>query len=256
MSYLMSSPPRPTLTPLDGDTSIGTIEFQFQPGNPQETVGANWASATAMGRQHPILQYSHGEQQTFTFEARLFARDATENIEDKVQALKDSIAPLSSLKRPPRWDFTWGSVIQHETVVVQSIGGIQYDQIRPDGTLRGAILNITLLVYRSVDVELSGQPLPSTFYGVTKSGDQWEDIALREYGDPIMGDLLRRLNPSLPFPGMDPGKVVKLPPPLTLRDEIIEPNSQPLRRTADSLALRASLFESRSQARESVVLLR
>jgi hypothetical protein len=232
------------------------IEFQFQPSGMLETAAANWASGTGMTREHPILQYSHGEQRSFQFEARLFAKDFLDNLDDKINALKGAIARDPRLGRPPRWEFTWGSVIPHETVVVKQVGPIKYDDIRPDGTIRGAVFPIVLLVYRMVDVELTGKPEPSTFYGITRSGDQWEDIALREYGDPLMGDLLRRMHPLIPFPGQNPGVIVALPPAAKLRNEIIEPDSTPLRRTEAGLALRQSMSEKRSHPRESAILLR
>lgn len=255
MSQLINAPPLPVLTPLDGSLNRAPIEFQFQPLDSSEDVGAAWASATGMNRDHPILQYSHGEQRGFNFSARLFAKDSEHTIDEVLALLKQATERDPELKRPPRFNFSWGSVI-NETVVVKSVGGIKYDSLRNDGSLRGATLQIQLLVYRFIDVELSGKPEPSTFYGITKTGDQWEDIALREYGDPLMGELLRRINPAVIFPGQQPGSIVRLPPASKLRGESIEPDSPPMRRTPEGMALRLKMFELRSKSRESTVLLR
>jgi hypothetical protein len=263
LSNIVNQAPPPRLTLLDisiekqGKAGLpDEIVFQFQPGQLTENMAAAWSSSTGMNRDHPILQYSHGEQNQFSFEARLWAANSDVNIEEQLEALKRATRRDEDLKRPPIWQFTWGTFID-ETVVVQSVGNIRYDAIRPDGSLRGVTLAITLLVYRTIDVELVAEDRPTdTFYVVTKSGDQWENIAQREYGDAMMGDLLRRRNPALPFPGQNPGKIVKLPKSETLRNEPVEPDSPPLRRTKEGLSLRASLYEARSKSRESTIILK
>lgn len=244
--------PRMRLTPLDPGFPV--IEFEFPPTEFTETFSASWASEPALTRTHPILQFSHGEQNSFSFEAIMFAKHSGESVEGRLQALKSAVVRDEKLKRPPRFQFTWGSAVD-ETVVVATIGNIRYPDLRPDGSLRSALFAITLLVYRFIDVELTGKPLPSTFYTTSKVGDQWEDIAQREYGDASLGDLLRRNHPRLPFPGMEAGEIVKLPPRDTLLAlGTLEPDSPPLRRTAESLAARRNLFEKRAIPRPSIIL--
>lgn len=250
MSTLFHRPPAPELRPLDD--GFQAIKFQFQPLSLAKNLGGVWSSVSGLNREHPILQFSHGDQQSFTFDARLFAKHQLDSVEDVLRELERSTQRDPQLKRPPRWEFIWGSVI-HETVIVESVGNIRYDDIRVDGSVRGVLLSITLQVYRGADVELTqpGAPRPSTFYVHTRTDDQWEDLAEREYGDALLGDLLRRRHPDLPFPGQVPGTIVALPPLETLRDEVVEPTAPPLQRTPDGLKLRRELFEKRGQGRES-----
>lgn len=252
MSLIKHAPPYPELRPLD--EGYPTINFQFPPISFTENRAANWASQTGMTRENPILQFSNGEQRSFQFQARIWAHNESVSVEPIIDELKRATERDPDLGRPPRWSFVWGTAVS-ETVVVRSIGNIRYDELRPDGSLRGALLQIELLVWRFTDVEFSGEPTPSTHYVVLRQGDTWEGVALKEYGDPDLGDLLRRRNPATLFPGCKPGTVVELPPRQKLLDEAeLEPDSGPLRRTEEALEERARLFEARSQPRESLVL--
>lgn len=253
--------PKPKLVSLEKDPrnadrvpTPDEIVFQFQPTDFQADVGAAWATSSGMNRANPIIQFSHGEQRGFSFGMRLFAADKDTDIQMTYDALVASVTKDDDLRRPPRWQFIWGQFID-ETVVVKSIGGIKVADLRPDGTLRDVTFSMQLLVYRSVDVALVAEERPTdTFFGITKRGDTWEDIALREFSDPAYGDILRQHNAGLPFPGNTPGKIVKLPKIENIRNQSIEPTSIPLARTAAGLGLRRDIYAKRSVTRQSVIL--
>lgn len=264
MSQLVHPLPTPELRPLPEDvinasSFLETIRFQFVPGGYQETVGANWSSSTGLGRQNPILQYANGEQGVISWDVRLWAGDQSRDVSFQLDALKLAATRDPKLKRPPRYNLVWGSVVD-EVVVVQSLGSIRYDDPRPDGTIRGASLGLTLLIYRTVDITLAADDarglLQDTFFGVAKTGEQWEDIALREYGDPDLGDLIRRRHPTMLFPGQKPGTIVKLPKLANLAVDQVEPDSGPLRRTIDGLRVRQRTVERLSKSRESAVVVK
>lgn len=261
MGNVTNAPPGPRLVLLDtsaaqqGHAGLPTeIQFKYQPQDLTEDVGANWGSSTGMNRADPILQYSHGDQRGFSFTMKLWADHSEVNIDDQITLLKRCVLKDEDLKRPPRFQFIWGTFID-ETVVVSSIGGIKYDELRSDGTCRGATLSVRLLIYKSVDVALVAEDRPTdTFFTTAKSGDTWEHLALREYDDPELGEILRRRNPSIPFPGNEPQRIVTLPKIENIRNEIIEPDSIPLARTEEGLKLRAAMYEKRSVSRETTIL--
>lgn len=261
MSRIINQPPNPKLVLLDNtDRQKGRmgfpseIQFKFQPTDFTMDVGAAWSSSTGQNRPQPILQYSHGEQQGYSFGMTLFAQHKDDNIDGQLVMLQDAVAKDDTLKRPPRWQFIWGQFID-ETVVIKSIGGVKVGDLRNDGSLRQVTLSVQLLVYRSVDVALVAEDRPTdTFFTVTKSGDTWEDIALREYDEPAYGDALRQSNPRIMFPGAAPGKTIKLPKLENIRNTIIEPTSIPLLRTSDGLELRRDMYAKRSVIRQSAVL--
>lgn len=261
MSRIINQAPNPRLVLLDTSArKLGRtqqpleIQFKFQPTDFTMDIGSAWSSSTGQNREMPILQFSHGEQQGYSFGMILFAQNRDDNIDNDLEILKNAVMRDEGLKRPPTWQFIWGTFID-ETVIVKSIGGIRVGDLRNDGSLRQATLNIQLLVYRSVDVALIAEERPTdTFFAVTKTGDTWEDISLREYDTPDYGDALRQANPKVMFPGQAPGKIVKLPKLENIRNAVIEPTSIPLLRTEAGLKLRRDMYAKRSVSRESVVL--
>lgn len=255
MSQLFIGPPKPSLTPIDKKTSASKIVFQFRPLGMQEDRGNFYGSANTHGRENPILQFNHGEQIGWSFNCVLYAERFTDDVQPKLDALKEALKRDPKLKRPPLYSFVWGKII-NEVVVVQSLGNIQYTDVRPDGTIRGASLPIKLLKYTQTDLEVTdpNKPPPSTFYVQAKDGDMWEHIAGREYGDPLIGDILRRLNPALPVPGDKPGTTLALLPAERFADVEVEPYSIPLQRTAAGLARRQKFLDMRSVSKTSTII--
>lgn len=265
MSLIVNSPPMPRLVLIDQTDRQGNrstlpnvIQFKFQPVDFGMDVGSAWASSTGMNREQPIIQFSHGEQRGFNFGMKLFAKDKSDNSPDAdLKALQKAVEKDSDLNRPPRWQFIWGQFV-NETVVVKSIGGVKIGLLRQDGTLRDVTLSIQLLLYQPVDLAIAtaDDRVSNTYYAVTKRGDQWEDIALREYDEPAYGDVLRQANPQVMFPGSGSGigKIVTLPKLVNIANTVIAPSSIPLQRTTAGLTLRSQMYAERSVSRQSAVL--
>ena len=255
MSFdLMTVAVVPELIPQD--PGFEKITFQFPPQQMTENIGVTWATSNAPTRGVPIVQFAHGELDTISFTAKLWATHALDNIKDKLEAMKRSVRQDPTLLRPPIWLFVWGEAID-DLVVIDSIGGIRYDSLRSDGSVRGCTFAITLSRYTFFDVAATdpNAPPPSTFFVPARSGDIWEAVARTEYGNPDLGDLLRRRNPGLAEPGNNPGQVLALLPRSRYRDEPIEPASIPLQRTTAALTRRLEAWDERTVARESTVLI-
>lgn len=187
------------LTDLDrGDDIVG----QFIPQDVSKTVSANIATGESVNRDYPILQWISGELEEVTFRAKLWAADSTDlTVEDRLVRLETLVRRNSDLKRPPVCSFAWGTLATLRfDCLVKSIGGVTYDEVREDGTLRGVSLSITLLRYEEVDWVVTDPSIPETFTRVrrAKDGDTYESIARDEYGDAQLGVLLRQLNPRTP----------------------------------------------------------
>jgi len=237
----------------DGET-VKAIQFQYLPLDMQDTGWeGEWTEIATMGQDQPVIQYSNGKEKGFKFTMKLWADDSTQDIQELYDNLKRSVVKDIGLARPPRFAFLWGNTI-NETVVVKSLGEPRWDSLRNDGTLRGVTLGIVLAIYDPVSYGLIDQPKPHTYYYTTKYGDTWEQIALTEYGDPMLGSLLRFDNPTLPHPGTSPGTVIPLAPYQTIADRIVEPMSRVLVRTPAGLALRSKMYQLRSQPRQSLIL--
>jgi hypothetical protein len=187
------------LTDLDrGDDIVG----QFIPQDVTKTVNARIDAGESVNRDYPILQWISGEVEEVSFRARLWATDSTDmTVEERLFRIETLVRRNSDLKRPPICSFSWGvlGTLQMDCLV-RSIGGVTYDEVRDDGTLRGASLQITLLRYEAPEWTVTDPSVPEKFTRIrrAKRGDTYESIALDEYGNPLLGVLLRQNNPRTP----------------------------------------------------------
>lgn len=246
--------------------NLEKIEGQFIPQDMTRELSGNIAEVSSVNRQYPILQWISGVNETYTFTARLWAKDSTDSkVSDKLQRLEKLVVPDRNLGRPPVCTFYWGDDPSLAAdVLVQSLGGITYDEILPPvkndrgspvSLLRGVTLQITLRRFVEVDLKLTNPSVKErqTRIRRTRKGDTYESIALDEYGDPSLGVLLRQLNPR--EPGMDVSDLNTLDPvhafdETFLLTKQIQPEFAALRSGAENEAaeqMRRDLFELRNK---------
>lgn len=175
---------------------------QFVPQDVTKTVAGRVEAGESVNRDHPILQWVSGEVEEVTFRAKLWAADSEDNaVEERLARLEALCRRNSDLGRPPVCGFSYGvlGTLQMDCLV-RSIGGVVYDEVREDGTLRGVSLQITLLRYEAPDWTVTDPSVPERFTRVRPSrrGDTYETVAAEEYGDALLGVLLRQLNPRTP----------------------------------------------------------
>lgn len=236
---------------------------QFQAEGLTENVSARLTETQSVGLQQPVIHWQSGETQTLSFRARIFrtspitglAFDAIYNpvgtafegatnvgplvgngsVRNQIENLKKLSQKNINIGRQERFLFTYGTDLEFE-VFIQSVGGITYDDIRSDGTIRGASFEIKLIKIRPENnQQQAGVSLSSTiktvagvitgiasggFSDITspfrsrlvnipgsslhtidkvlraKQGDTYEKIAAKEYGNPLLGDVLRRAQPD------------------------------------------------------------
>lgn len=185
------------------------ISGQFTAQQVTQNVGASIAEAGGFSRESPIIQWVGGMLKDWTFQARLFSDGSRSNIAaDKLERLELLTKRDRSLGRPPLVSFFWGIAIPDGfPCMVDSLGGIVYDELRDDGSMRGATLSITLKKFTPFRIEqVAAQSTQRTPQYVVKDGDTYELIAKRMYGDPLFGILLRRKNGRSPMvPGAPAG---------------------------------------------------
>lgn len=246
---------RPVLEPHSSNPNFPKFRFQFPPSGDftEDGVGSDYAEATSLNRPFPIRQFVKGKQRVYSFEAMLFADSVGSNIDKDVDALRRAATRDDDLGRPPIWEFFWGPI--NEVVVVDSVGGIKYGRLRPDGTFRDARFNLQLSVYNQFDIKLTdpdARPHDTVYY-IAQDGDTWERIAARQYNSALLGDFLRRRYPSMPG-APTPGTILRLPDKAKMADLIVTPESIPLKRTAEGLALAREMFRLRGGVRTSLVV--
>lgn len=273
MSFLKNLLPVPILIPHSSNPTFPVIRFQFIPTNFTQHVASTYAESTSLNRQNPILQFTKGELEVFTFDARLFSQHAFHEINSLLALLKHACERDEVLRRPPVWFFIWGSAVQ-ETVVIDSIGGIKFDDLRPDGLLRGVTLTISLKKYVAYDIKLTdvNKAAPTGLLTkITKSNTFWEGLALKTYGDALMGTVLaltmrpKPINAG-PSAGTTGGTPTATPIPgatyvMPSRDDMarkqLTPISPVLRPTPAAVKARADIFKTRNaRTKQSSVIVR
>jgi hypothetical protein len=233
------------------------LQGQFEPENTTENVGSKYAQNNALNRKHPIIQFINGEAETLSFQARLFARDALfSSVKDDLELLKAWTRRDEALRRPHICSFWVGDGnIAMDSCVIQSLSGITYGKPSALGTLKDVILTINLLQYEPYSLELI-EP-PETRYHRAKADDYYEMLCFREYGNAMMGDIIRKRHPAKPY--IKVADIVKLPSAEAIRKETTEPKSLALysaygRKITPQRTLRLAVFDQHQQSRYSHVM--
>jgi len=249
------------LTSLD-DSKL-SFTGQFPAENLTENVGVRQNEVASPGQATPLIQFGSGEVETITFRARIFrtspvagsAFDALANpigtafsalqgnagpligngsVKDQIELLKKFSRKEESLGRNHRCILQVGTELEFE-VFCRSVGGIAYDDIRSDGTIRGASFDIQFAKIKpenlSQQAGVSTAAKIKTALGIVttvaggisaitatrrdklvnipggslhridkfikvRQGDTYEKIAAREYGNALLGVTLRIAQPD------------------------------------------------------------
>jgi len=256
-----------------------TQEFkgQFLATNMGESVGSNLNETNAVNTQTPDFSWLHGNAEPFTFGARIWANNSFKNIKQQTELLKSFARRNASLKRAPIFLFTAGTEIGF-TCFVRGIQ-INYDELRSDGSLRGVDVRITLQKIQETVTENAATSLASQIKFaagivagaagiasqlgrvinipgfsphtidrtvVAKQGDTFESIAQAEYGDALLGDIVRRTQPELA--PLQPGAVVQLIEPTEIAIIPVTQGSVALKNTPENAALKEEFFELRNRS--------
>lgn len=248
---------------LEEDTSFFTrgdsFHAQFTPEQVQRNVGSKIEESGGYSVQSPIIQWLGGILETITLRARVFSHHSEDNsAQEKLDAFESLSVQDRNLGRPPIVSFFWGLMVPDGfPCLIESIGGIEYDKLRDDASLRGASLDITLKRFtqpflEQLSVEEDQERTPTR---IVKHGETYEMIAYQEYGDPMFGVLLRRMNtrsyfdPNAPssIADLKSGDRIKIFPKKDLIHASIRPQSHILRLGKHSAAARNTIFRKRGR---------
>lgn len=232
------------LTNLDSNESI---QGQFEAEGLSEEISATWGKFTSINRQKPIQQFLHGNSDQVSFTARLFRNHALdETPKKKLDKLKSWVRIDPSVRRPPILQFSVGDGHLTKNCIIV---GISSRYGRPDyfGGLRSVEFTMALEEFSTFSLE--DEEETDTRYARAKDGQYYELLAYYEYGDPLVGDIIRKDHPQLQR--LQTGDIVKLPSIEGIRDKEVTQTSIPLKtgfgkKDTPQKRLRIQFFESRS----------
>jgi hypothetical protein len=243
------------------------VSGQFEALDLSENLSTAYADQWSLGRRAPIAQWLHGELETITFTAKFYDTRTQILFGDPFEVsglgaldkLKEWVRPHSTLGHPEVLTF-WvgdGSFAFFINCTVQSLGGIKYDRPTIFGGLRGFEAQITLREYVPYSLEDGQQSPLESRYHRAKSGDYYEALTQREYGNPQLGDIIRKRNPTKP--NLQVGDVVKLPDISAIRKDKVEQKSIALqtgfgKKTTPQKDLRIYMFDARNRKKVSHVI--
>jgi hypothetical protein len=240
---LLTRPVTWTLISQDDGTELSG---DFPGQNVVENVEGNWSEQSTLGLDQPILQFMGGKLDTITLDVKVWAKHRgilgtgllADDIEDKVNTIRNLARKDPDLGRPHVWLFSIGTQLL-QRVVVRKVGGINYDRFRDDGSLRGALFAFELARYEPYSI--TGLAEAESLVTPVKQGDTYEMIARRVHGDPLLGEALRRRNPDKRLP--QPGDLIHVPSRKILRQEVypLTPQSLFLK---DGTAQRTNLVDA------------
>lgn len=230
---------------------------QFFSLNTRAGGGSAWAQHTALNRQNPISQFLHGQAETVNFEARYYQRDSND---DSPRLLSEQLRAWcrrdNRLRRPPILQFSLGDGHLAMTCFMEACS-VSYAPPTQDGSLRDVTVSVSLKQYEPFDFNATTSL--HTRYHHARERDYHEMLAWREYGNPLLGDVVRKQNPDKA--DLQPGDVVPLPAVEAVRDSIVQPTSIPLqtsfgRKDTPQRQLRQDIFARRAGPATSHVQVR
>jgi len=268
-----------TFTIVGLDAGFETeFEGEFLAQNLQETIGSFLGESSTVNKEAPTFQWIRGEAETVSFTARIWkSSDLFASVNQEIETLKSFARRDPTLKRAPKVQITIGTDLSF----VGFIRGLRfsYDEIRTNGALRGAIIEIS---FQKTDIRDELQDAASNLAGQikfavgiiaggigigaqinklisvpgaslfvqdrviqAKTGDTYENIAKREYGDPLKGDVLRRIQPDKPDP--QPGDDIVLIQASDMNRITVTQQSVALKNTRENLALREEKLAARNR---------
>lgn len=236
--------------------TVETITGQFHPEGLTQNVGSAYSEKFALNREHPVVQFLHGEVETVTFRGRFHATTVVEDVVEILEKLKSWARRDDSLERPPVlgfWagDSLWGYLVE----CTMGLSNIAFDRPTLVGGLRHVTFQVNLREYKSYSIEAG--TVGNTRYHRARAFDYYESLALLEYGDPMVGDVIRKLHPEKP--NIQVGDVIELPTASKLRKTKTEPTSIPFqngfgRKASPQRTLRLETFEARNRTKVSFVV--
>lgn len=215
---------------IENTDSGEVVEGDFEALGPTRNVAGRWAHKNSLNQFKPITQYLGGELDTFTFQGRVFqTAGALFDVTEKFNKMVAWTNRDPDLRRPPIVLFSIGdgntAIFDNVLAFIESVSDISYDSPNVFGGVRGITFTINLREFNEFSLE--NEPPPETRYANAKEGEYMELLAEREYGQPLMGDIIRKRHPALQV--VETGDVIGLPSFEAIRSIAIVPRSLALR---------------------------
>lgn len=181
-------------------------------------VGSNFIQIPALNRANSIIQFINGKTPTLTVSSRFYRRDFTDDAPvDKIEKLKswatmDALAATAGIRlRPPTLTFYLGDGLGLQMdCVMTDCANIKYSEPNALGGMREVTFEMKFLQVGGAQTAAPGEKeVLDTRYVHCKSDDYYEKICNIEYGNPMLGVIIRQRNPTMGL--LQTGDIIALP---------------------------------------------
>lgn len=183
-----------TIKSLDSELFLELLGA-FQPtGGVEDTQRPVLAETVTVGADRPTVQWVAGGARVVRFRSSLVSKHSLDDIGPQLDTLRLLDTKDPTLGRAPRIAFTWSDLeIEGFARVTKRISGFWAVTEWP----KRVDFEIEIREAHELDLDGSGDGTGETQYVTLAAGESFEALALRYYGDPIRGDLIRRENPGI-----------------------------------------------------------
>src|SRR5512135_2082540 len=171
-----------------------TVVGQFSVDELQlNTVGGVYSDITSVNQSHPVTQWIRGQLETVTLNSEFFAQHKDDEVTTRFGDLLKLTRRDDVFARPPVCIFSFGTKLKMQCFL-EHVANIAFGPLRPDGTPQRIKFTLTLRNYTPNLQQPTDPATPphQSLWRVAKTGDTYESIARREYGDALLGEFLRR----------------------------------------------------------------
>lgn len=223
------------------------LQGQFEAAAPTREATNKWASHTSLNRGNSIRQFVSVDDETISFQSRFFKQSALDSSpETKLEKLVSWIKIDPAARRPPIVQLWFGDGHLRLNCTI-TVTGITYGTADYAGGLRDVTFTINATEFTPFSLEDTVET--DTRFARAKERDYYELLAFHEYGNPLLGDIIRKEHPEQQ--NLAPGDVVRLPSIEGIRDKTVTQTSIPLktafgRKDTPQRQLRIAFFVKRS----------
>lgn len=205
------------------DTGV-IFRGQFNLDDVSEVSGGVVSEQNRYGKQDAVTQWTNGKPTGYSFSTLFYSRHSEEDAYSLFETLKSFSQKDPNLGRAPICRFVFGRFIRDQVYVEDA--SPTYSDVTADGTPRRIEVSVSLkryIPFTSLNVD-PNRPGGNTLYKVVSDAERsYEAIAKRFYGDPLLGDRLRKRHPDAPMAPVD-GQIVEIPLRSVILQETVEPS--------------------------------
>lgn len=180
-----------TVTSLDPSVAF-ELRGQFQPDGAEIEGSPVLSEGTSAGSAAPTVQWVAGGRQSVRVSSEFRSLHQADDIRDRLAVLDALDKRDTTLGRAPRVAFQWGELLIEGFAVVKrrhlgwwSISGLP----------KGVSFDLEIVGQPALELDAGPADVGETQHLALGASETFETLGRRYLGDPLRGELIRRINP-------------------------------------------------------------